>query len=127
MSSPDQKVRARSFLRCVLPVAVVTVVAVLGFAFWFWEGGGAWRGSVDIVEARVSAPNTLEIQVSSCNGAPRLWVQRQTGDTLELEVVAYSTPLRGGEDCLDLVTLQVDEPVTTIVDLHSGETTEVTR
>jgi len=127
MANVDRKPRARPALRCILPVVVVSIVSVLGFAFWYTAGGAAWRGAVAVREARFIPPDSLEIEVYSCNGAPQLQVLRQSGDTVELEVVAFSTPLRGGDDCLDLLTIQVDGPLTAIVDLHTGETIELAR
>ncbi len=127
MANVDRKSGVRLALPCIVLVLVVAIAGVLGFAFWYTAGGAAWRGAVAVREARFVAPGSIELEVDSCNGAPQLQVLRQTGDIAELEVVAYSTPLRGGDDCLDLLTIPVDEPLTAIVDLHTGETIEVTR
>lgn len=129
VSSAKRAAKGTALRVFALLATALAVAGIMGFVFWLTAGGGAWRGSVAISEASFRPPNTLEVIVGSCNGAPAVKVFRQTADTVELEVVAYSTPLRGGDDCLDLLAVEVDEPFTAgdLLDLESGATIDITR
>jgi hypothetical protein len=84
----------------------VTVVAGLGVAFfvaWLTVGGGVWRSGHSVVVAELVAPDTLVLTVGSCNGAPMLALLEENDREVKISVIASSTPLRGGDDCQDLV------------------------
>ena len=137
MASPkEDPVTSRSGSRGFLsgrlgPLIVAVVVTgllvfVACFAVWHNLGGGAWRSEVRVVEAVLLAPKRLELLVASCHGAPRVSL-RETGGEVQVKVVAFSTPLRGGDDCLDSVEVYLREPLgdRSIVDKHTGQVVSV--
>ena len=83
-------------------------------------GGGAWRSDVRVDEAWLLAPQRLELIVASCNGAPRVSL-RETDVDVQVKVKSFSTPLRGGDDCQDAVTVYLREPLgdRDVVDEHT--------
>ncbi|PIE31738.1 MAG: hypothetical protein CSA55_05005 [Ilumatobacter coccineus] len=101
-------------------VVAAVVVAIAAFLVWHTAGGGAWRGSVSVSEALLVDADSVELTVDSCNGAPMAEIVRQDGATVEIKVVAYSTPLKGGDDCQDSVVIDLDQPVTRLIDVTSG-------
>ncbi len=112
----------------VLAVVVTALlVFVACFLVWHHLGGGAWRGEVEVREAFLVNPQRLELIVSSCNGAPRVTV-RETLDEIQVKVIAYSTPSRGGDDCLDSVVARLLSPLgdRAVVDRHTGQVVRVT-
>ena len=108
-------------------VVAVVITAFLVFMaclmVWYHAGGGAWRSEVSVIEVRLEAPDTLILSVASCHGAPSASVKEETTDTVQVRVVAFSTPLHGGRDCLDAVKAHLREPLgdRVVVDTHSGE------
>ena len=80
------------------------------FYIWQFVGGGVWRGGVNIREARWLGSNTLELIVASCNGDPSLSIRHREDGSVRLRVVASSTPLKGGDDCLDSIEIYQSEP-----------------
>ncbi len=110
--------------------AVVLFVAgfLTAVAIWSTAGGGAWRSTVTVQEARFD-PTTglLHLAVESCNGAPKATFAHGA-EHLEVEVAAFST-FGHGEDCLDRLTLwlppAVREPFPSkLLDRTSGQTLE---
>ena len=98
------------------------VVFVVCFMLWHHLGGGAWRGEVDVMDARLHSPDELSFDIASCNGYPRVRVV-ETDKEVRVRAVAYSTPLRGGEDCGDgYGPLRLQEPLGNrdVIDMHSG-------
>ena len=107
--------------------ALSVVSFVLGglvvFYIWQFVGGGVWRGGVEITEARWKASNTLELIVASCNGNPSLSIRHQDDGSVRLRVVASSTPLKGGDDCLDGIEIYISEPFSDrlVIDAHTDQ------
>ena len=91
-------------------VVAALVVFVACFMVWHHLGGGAWRSDVRVDEAWLLAPQRLELIVASCNGAPRVSL-RETDVDVQVKVKSFSTPLRGGDDCQDAVTVYLREPL----------------
>ena len=91
---------------------------------WYHLGGGAWRSGVNVVDARLDAPDTLMLAVESCHGAPRVAMSHETDVDVQVRIIAFSTPMHGGLDCLDSVNVYLEEPLgdRVVVDTHSGET-----
>ena len=112
----------------LIVVAVVTGLLVLVACFMVWHtlGGGAWFSEVKVVEAILVSPKRLDLEVASCNGSPRASFF-ETVDHVRVKVKAFSTPLRGGEDCLDLVSIYLLEPLgdRIVIDRHTGQILEV--
>ncbi len=106
--------------------AVAVASFVLGglVVFFIWQsvGGGLWRGGVEIREARWLTPNTLELIVDSCNANPSLSIHRQDDGSVRLRVVASSTPLKGGDECLDRIEIYLSEPFadSLVIDDHTN-------
>lgn len=64
--------------------------------------------------------SSIGVLVESCNGNPELTVLEQKDDEVRIEVV--STTYANGDDCLDGITIDLDQPVgdRTVVDLTTG-------
>ena len=104
--------------------AMVTglVVFVACFMVWYHLGGGAWRGQVGVIDANLRTPDELVFSVASCNGVPRATLL-ETEIDVQVKVVAYSTPLLGGEACADSVgPMRLQEPLgnRVVIDTHTG-------
>ena len=102
------------------------VVFVACFAVWLNLGGGAWRGEVRVMEAVLLAPQRLDLGVASCNGAPRVSL-RETDVDVQVRVMSFSTPFRGGNECDDHVEVYLREPLgdRVVVDRHTGQVVSV--
>ncbi len=105
-----------------MAAASFVVGGLVVFYIWQFVGGGVWRGGVEITEARWKDSNTLELIVASCNGNPSLSIRHQDDDSVRLRVVASSTPLKGGDDCLDAIEIYLSEPFSDklVIDDHTG-------
>ena len=128
---------SRGFLSVRLLGCLIVAVVVSGLAFpaaWLFLGGGIWRGEVNVVGAELRSPPGLKLSralvqdrlvliVDSCNGDPKVSLLRETDADVQVKVVASSTPLRGGKDCLDVVEVQLQEPLggRVVVDKHTGQ------
>ncbi len=64
--------------------------------------------------------------VASCHGAPRVPLE-ETDVDVQVKVISFSTPLRGGLDCLDRVEVHLQEPLgdRIVVDKHTGQSVSV--
>ena len=102
------------------------VVFVACFAVWLNLGGGAWRGEVRVMEAVLLAPQRLDLGVASCNGAPRVSL-RETDVDVQVRVMSFSTPFRGGNECDDHVEVYLREPLgdRVVIDRHTGQVVSV--
>jgi hypothetical protein len=109
-----------------LMVAAVAYLAV-GFAVavlaWQFFGGGVWRSEVGVFEAELRAPQRLVLLVKSCGGDPEVTLLRETDINVQVKLIASSTPLTGGGDCLDLIEIQLQEPLgdRVVIDKHTGQ------
>ena len=103
---------------------VVFVACFAGLALNL--GGGAWRGEVRVMEAVLLAPQRLDLGVASCNGAPRVSL-RETDVDVQVRVMSFSTPFRGGNECDDHVEVYLREPLgdRVVVDRHTGQIVSV--
>ena len=100
--------------------ALVTAVAL--FLVWHNLGGGAWRSAVSVVDAELRSPQGLVLIIGSCNGGPGVTLT-ETDIDIQVKAVAYSTPLRGAAECLDLVgPRHLQKPLgnRVVVDMHTG-------
>ena len=117
-----------SRLGTIIVTAVITGVLVFVACFMVWHhlGGGAWLSEVSVKKALLLPRDRLTLLVGSCGGAPKalLW---ETDIDVQVEVIAFSTPWIGGDDCRDLVNLQLKEPLgdRIVVDKHTGQSVNV--
>ena len=98
------------------------MVFVSCFLAWFHLGGGAWRSAVGVVDAELRSPDGLVLIIASCNGGPGVTLL-ETDIDVQVKAVAYSTPLHGGDDCLDFVgPRKLQEPLgnRAVIDTHTG-------
>ena len=107
-------------------LVAITVTGILVFVAcflaWHHLGGGAWRSTVSVVDAELRSPDGLVLMIASCNGGPGVTL-KETDIDVQVKAVAYSTPLRGGDDCLDLVgPRHLQKPLgnRVVVDMHTG-------
>ena len=112
------------YLVSLLVAIVVTGILVVVSCFLAWHhlGGGAWRSAVAVVDAELRSPDGLVLIIASCNGGPGVTL-KETDIDVQVTAVAYSTPLRGGNDCLDLVgPRHLQKPLghRVVVDMHTG-------
>lgn len=100
------------------------LVAVLA---WQFVGGGVWRREVSVALADLRSPRTLTLLVNSCDGNPEVSLLRETDVDVQVEVVASTTPLRGGSDCRDAVEVQLRQPLgdRAVIDKHTGQPVSV--
>ena len=103
-------------------VATALLVFVACFLAWHHLGGGAWRSAVSVVDAELRSPDGLILIIASCNGGPGVTL-KETDIDVQVKAVAYSTPLRGAAECLDLVgPRHLQKPLgnRVVVDMHTG-------
>ena len=116
-------------LGTIIVTAVITGLLVFMACFMVWHhlGGGAWRGSVSVYRALFVPPDQLILSVASCNGNPEMIFVRETEVDVQVEVIAFSTPWIGGDDCADQVNLRLAEPLgdRIVVDKHTGQSVSV--
>ncbi len=116
--------RRRRFL---VPAIALGLAALVG---WLLFVGVTWRGPVPVFAAESRQPDRLALIVDSCQANPEVSLLRESSKKVEVEVIATKTfRLRGGgNDCQDLVEVQLREPLgdRTVVDLHSGKAVSVT-
>ena len=110
----------------VAVVVTAVVVFVACFMVWHHLGGGAWRSEVSVMEAVLLAPQRLDLGVASCNGAPRVSL-RETDVDVQVRVMSFSAPFRGGNECDDHVEVYLREPLgdRVVVDRHTGQLVSV--
>lgn len=120
--------RRLASLAIAFAVGVVTGF-VAAFLAWLLLGGGVWRSEVSVVKAELRSPTKLTLIVDSCKGNPEVSQLRETDQDVQVEVVASSTPLRGGLACLEVVQAQLQDPLgdRLVVDRHSGQSVNVTK
>lgn len=80
-------------------------------------------GRADVFEAVRTSPGTVELSVASCNQGPFVAELEQTAPG-EYEVLVRTRVGNDGEDCNDLVTIEIDptNPTVAITDRASGKT-----
>jgi hypothetical protein len=90
-------------------------------------GPNEQRGPVTLTTATLEAPARLRIEVPSCNGNPEVTDLDQADDAVTVEVT--TTTRREGDDCLDAVTIDLDEPLGDrhLIDGKSGDELAVAR
>ena len=127
-SSSDSKGLWSGRIGMAIATAVITglVVFVAGLLVWHHIGGGAWRSAVSVKSALLLSPDRLELIVASCHGAPRVSLE-ETDVDVRVKVISFSTPLRGGMDCVDTVQGHLREPLgdRIVVDKHTGQSVTV--
>ncbi len=109
-------------VRLLIAMAVLLGLLLVFLTGWCL-GGGVWRGEVSVMEVRVDGSNWIELTVAGGNGDPVAEVTRATDAEVWVKVVASSTPLKGGGDCVDIVGVRLHEPPgdRVVVDKHTGE------
>ena len=115
----------------LLLVAAVVVIGLTALAVWLILGlnGYTSRGEVDVMEAEFRSPDRLTLIVASCNKNPKISLLQETDVDVQVKVVADSELFpQSGEDCLDIVEVQLQEPLgdRVVVDRHTGRLVSVT-
>ena len=114
-------------------VLVVTVVVSGSLVFvaclvsWVILGGGIWLSEVSVVGAELQSPDRLVLNVASCNKSPQVTLQ-ETDVDIQVEAVAFSTPLRNDDGCQDAVgPLQLQKPLgdRAVIDNLTGQSVVV--
>lgn len=125
-SAGAEKSRTRRWVLLVVTGLVLVVAIVVG---WRLLEGLTVRDSVKIVEAELWDDGTLALAVDSCNGDPKVSLLKENDQEVRVEVVASSTPFGGGDDCLDIVKVRLQEPLgdRVVFDAHSGKTVSVSK
>lgn len=106
-------------------VVLLLAIPATGFFVWLTVGGGAWLGNVDVVDVNRSNTGEINVGVDSCNGSPRPNHFEVVGETVMVQIEAFSTPLSGGDACLDGLRLSPIGEATILRDLTSGEEFEI--
>ena len=93
--------------------AVIGLLAIaIGLFIFIGNGGCTWRAGVSVAEARLIAPDRLRFGVNSCNKNPEVSRVVETDVDVQVKVVADSHPfLLGGQECMDSVEVQLQEPL----------------
>ena len=112
--------------RLYIAAVALGALALAGWLFFFVANDEyTWgRFGVVVSEARLSAPDRLDLIVRSCNRNPEVSLLRETDVDVQVKVVApLHLSLLGGMDCLDIVEIQLREPLgdRVIVDRHTGQ------
>ena len=115
----------------LLLVAAVVVIGLTALAVWLILGlnGYTSRGEVDVMEAEFRSPDRLTLIVASCNKNPKISLLQETDVDVQVKVAADSELFpQSGEDCLDIVEVQLQEPLgdRVVVDRHTGRLVSVT-
>ena len=113
--------------RIAIGVGVLLLaIPAAGFFLWLTVGGGAWLGNVEVFDVSRSDV-AVEVGVDSCNGSPRPAQEIEVvGDTVIVQIQAFSTPLSGGDACAEILPLfSVPDEVTILRDLTSGQEFEI--
>ena len=121
---------SRRLTSLAVAAAVLVVTGfVTAFLAWLLLVGGVWRSEVSVVGVQLRSLTKLALFVDSCYGDPKLSLLQETDRDLQVKVVASSTPFRGGQDCLDVVQAQLQDPLgdRLVVDRHSGQSVSVTK
>ena len=85
---------------------------------------------MNVLDARLTSPDRLALTVSSCNRKAEVSQLRETDVDMQVKVKAYIHPfLQGGEDCADLVEVQLQEPLgdRDVVDRRTGQAVKLRR
>lgn len=109
--------------RWVWLVVVVVLVALIAVFFILMQRGVSWRDQVEIVDAIQPEPNRLELFVDTCGAEPELELLREDSQRVEVAVVSTHTfGGSGGSDCLDVVSIRLQEPLADrpLIDNTSG-------
>ena len=124
MTNRSQGAQSRHPVSLIVAIVVTGIVVFVScFLAWFYLGGGAWRSQVAVVDAELRSPDGLVVIIASCNGGPGVTLL-ETDIDVQVKAVAYSTPLRGGDDCLDAVgPRHLQRPLgnRVVIDTHTGQ------
>ena len=104
-------------------LAIFAVLSLLGCGVF------ASRAEVDVREAVMQSPERLELVVASCNENPEVSLLRETDVDVQVRVIAdYDFFAQSGDDCQDIVEVQLQEPLgdRVVVDKHTGKVVSVT-
>ena len=115
----------------LLFVAAVVVIGLTIFAALSLLGCSVFasRGEVDVMEAKMQSPERLELVVASCNENPEVSLLRETEDDVQVRVIAdYDFFAQSGDDCQDIVEVQLQDPLgdRVVIDERSGQQVSVT-
>jgi len=106
---------SRSTTRTSLVLVVALIALIVGWFTLSWATGR--KVAVDVLDARMLEPGVVELGVNSCNEEPELAGIQANGDVVTVDVIAF---FGNNDDCADVLTINVDAAVTTIIDSNSG-------
>ena len=114
-----------------LNVGAVLAIGLTIFAVLSLLGCGlfASRGEVRVMDAELSPPDKLTLIVASCNENPKVSLLRETEDDVQVRVIAdYDFFAQSGDDCQDIVEVQLQDPLgdRVVIDEHTGRLVSVT-
>lgn len=118
--------------RLGLSITAATVaIGLTAFAVLPLLGCGLFssRGAVRVVDAEFHSPDELTLIVASCNKDPEISLLRETDVDVQVKVVADTELFpQSGDDCQDIVEVQLREPLgdRVLIDKHSGQRVSVT-
>ena len=104
------------------------LAVAVGLFFFVGNGGCKWRTGASVLEAESISPSRLLLIVRSCNQNPEVSQLRETEVDVQVKVLVDIHPfLLGGEDCLDAVEVQLQEPLgdRDVIDKRSGQVVRV--
>ena len=118
--------------RLGLSITAATVaIGLTAFAIWPLLGCGLFtsRGEVPVRGAELRSPDKLTLIVASCNKNPAVSLLRETDVDVQVRVVADTELFpQSGDDCQDIVEVQLQEPLgdRALIDKHTGQRVSVT-
>ena len=118
--------------RLGLSITAATVaIGLTAFAIWPLLGCGLFtsRGEVPVRGAELRSPDKLTLIVASCNKNPEISLLRETDVDVQVRVVADTELFpQSGDDCQDIVEVQLQEPLgdRALIDKHTGQRVSVT-
>ena len=100
------------------------------YAFQVFKGPveSTQRTTVGFDEAWTDDGVGLQVNAWSCNGEPAITVLEESTDEVRVQITAtIPAPGWGGDDCLDTVSVPLEQPIDarTLIDLTSGKTVPV--
>ncbi len=131
-TSEDSRLKQITNTHLTYLIATMALCFGAGFAvaviIWNTLGGGVWRSDVSIAEAWLQSPTELILIVNSCGGHPSVSSLEQSDLDVRLQVVASSTPFRGGCTGFDHIAVRLRDPLgdRVLIDNQTGQVVVVT-
>ncbi len=111
----------------VFALMLIVVVAALSGSFSLLHSV-SFRGGVDVMQAEMLSADRFRVNVNSCNADPEVTLLRESDLEVQIKVVSSKWPFRGGgDDCGDVIEVQLEEPLRdrVLIDKHSDREVDV--